>query len=612
MHARHFSLGIFVIASLAGHAAAVPLGTAITYQGQLKHSGVPYAGSADLIFTLYDDVAVGNVVAGPLTLTNVSVVSGLFTVQLDFGAAAYAGAARWLEIQVATPSGNASYAKLTPRQAMTAAPYSLFAAAPWVSSGGNVSYTAGNVGIGTSTPTAKLQIGGTAGTDGIKFPDGTLQVSAATGGSSFWSANGSNIYNNNTGSVGIGTQTPIVSLEVKKTGNTLISGGALGVTADQTPFPAAAGKGVFLTGGNASYGNVFAFNYTTFQPLALVLQAPGGHVGIGTTSPGSPLTVVGSGPDWAVYGQGQTGGIGVAGSASGGAGARGVFGTVGAGGFCGTSGDHYGSGFFGLLGTQNEGVYGYALGAKGVHGVGNNGGYGVYGESDYGSGVYGTSGQYGVYANGSYGVYATGSNTGVYATGQVRGVQGFSTNTSGFSAGVYGSTANAGAGGWGVYSLGAFGATGTKSFQIDHPLDPTNKYLMHYCTEGPEPLNVYRGNATLDAQGQAWVTLPDYFDQINRDPSYQLTAIGKPALALHIDKEIDQNRFLIAGGAPGQKVSWRVEAVRNDLFVRTYGAPVEQDKPQEHRGKYLQPELYRQPKEKGQFYRPATPPNPPQ
>jgi hypothetical protein len=37
----------------------------------------------------------------------------------------------------------------------------------------------GNVGIGTITPTAKLEIGGTAGVDGIKFPDGTLQTTAA-------------------------------------------------------------------------------------------------------------------------------------------------------------------------------------------------------------------------------------------------------------------------------------------------------------------------------------------------------------------------------------------------------------------------------------------------
>ncbi len=40
-------------------------------------------------------------------------------------------------------------------------------------------YDDGNVGIGTAIPTAKLHIGGTAGVDGIKFPDGTLQTTSA-------------------------------------------------------------------------------------------------------------------------------------------------------------------------------------------------------------------------------------------------------------------------------------------------------------------------------------------------------------------------------------------------------------------------------------------------
>jgi len=38
----------------------------------------------------------------------------------------------------------------------------------------------GNVGIGTMEPQAKLHISGTAGTDGIKFPDGSLQTTAAS------------------------------------------------------------------------------------------------------------------------------------------------------------------------------------------------------------------------------------------------------------------------------------------------------------------------------------------------------------------------------------------------------------------------------------------------
>lgn len=38
--------------------------------------------------------------------------------------------------------------------------------------------SSGNVGIGTTSPGAKLEIGGVPGTDGIKFPDGTTQTAA--------------------------------------------------------------------------------------------------------------------------------------------------------------------------------------------------------------------------------------------------------------------------------------------------------------------------------------------------------------------------------------------------------------------------------------------------
>jgi len=38
----------------------------------------------------------------------------------------------------------------------------------------------GNVGIGTNSPGAKLHVSGTPGTDGIMFPDGTIQTTAAT------------------------------------------------------------------------------------------------------------------------------------------------------------------------------------------------------------------------------------------------------------------------------------------------------------------------------------------------------------------------------------------------------------------------------------------------
>jgi hypothetical protein len=63
-------------------------------------------------------------------------------------------------------------------------------------------------------------------------------------------------------------------------------------------------------------------------------------------------------------------------------------------------------------------------------------------------------------------------------------------------------------GGLAVYAQGDLTCVGTKAFQIDHPHDPENKYLKHYCAEGPEPQNIYNGSVTTDAKGYARVPLP--------------------------------------------------------------------------------------------------------
>jgi hypothetical protein len=99
-----------------------PLGSGFTYQGQLRAGGEPVDGTCDLRFWLYDTLA-GGLQVGPLNeITGVQVNGGLFTVQLDFGAGAFAGDARWLQIAVRCPAGSGSYATLSPRQALTAAP----------------------------------------------------------------------------------------------------------------------------------------------------------------------------------------------------------------------------------------------------------------------------------------------------------------------------------------------------------------------------------------------------------------------------------------------------------------------------------------------------------
>ncbi|MBZ5546279.1 MAG: hypothetical protein LAO07_21885 [Acidobacteriia bacterium] len=111
--------------------------------------------------------------------------------------------------------------------------------------------------------------------------------------------------------------------------------------------------------------------------------------------------------------------------------------------------------------------------------------------------------------------------------------------------------------------------------------------------------NVYDGVAVLDAKGEAWVTLPEWFEALNSDFRYQLTAIGRPQPRLYIAQEMAGNRFKIPGGRAGAKVSWMVTGIRQDAYAKAHRIPVEEEKPVAERGHYLHPELFGQPKEKG-------------
>jgi hypothetical protein len=135
---------------------------------------------------------------------------------------------------------------------------------------------------------------------------------------------------------------------------------------------------------------------------------------------------------------------------------------------------------------------------------------------------------------------------------------------------------------------------GSGSFKIDHPLDPENKYLSHSFVESPDMKNVYDGVARLDAKGEAWVSLPEYFEALNGDFRYQLTAIGAPAPRLYVAKEVSQNRFKIAGGRPGGRVSWQVTGIRHDAYANAHRIPVTEDKPSTEQGRYLHPDVYGQ------------------
>lgn len=157
---------------------------------------------------------------------------------------------------------------------------------------------------------------------------------------------------------------------------------------------------------------------------------------------------------------------------------------------------------------------------------------------------------------------------------------------------------------FGVFAQGNLGASGTKSFMIDHPLDPTNKYLKHFSIESNEVLNIYRGTITLNEQGEATVNLPNYFTAINQNISYQLTAVGSPAPGIYIKREADAtNTFVIAGGTANQKICWTVQAERNDAMLQQHpeNKEVEPMKRPGDIGKYIHPELFGQPADKAIF-----------
>src|SRR5262249_13391584 len=135
------------------------------------------------------------------------------------------------------------------------------------------------------------------------------------------------------------------------------------------------------------------------------------------------------------------------------------------------------------------------------------------------------------------------------------------------------------------------------SFKIDHPLDPANKYLYHSFVESPDMMNIYNGVVTTGPDGEATVTLPDYFEALNRDFRYQLTVIGQFAQAL-VGSKIAGHSFTIKTDKPNVEVSWQVTGIRQDAFANAHRIPVEEAKPEIERGHYLRPELFGQPEEK--------------
>ncbi len=124
-----------LVAALSfSRAHADPLATAFTYQGRLGSGGSSASGNYDFSFSMWNAAVGPSQVGATLTNSAVVVTNGYFTVNLDFGAGIFDGTARWLEIGVRT-NGLGSFVVLSPRQALTAAPYAQYSPTAAVAGG---------------------------------------------------------------------------------------------------------------------------------------------------------------------------------------------------------------------------------------------------------------------------------------------------------------------------------------------------------------------------------------------------------------------------------------------------------------------------------------------
>ncbi len=193
-------------------------------------------------------------------------------------------------------------------------------------------------------------------------------------------------------------------------------------------------------------------------------------------------------------------------------------------------------------------ISGYSYGVRGV-GEGGIYAYGVYGR--------------GRYADHNYGGYFTTSKD--------------SPGYAGYFSGDVGSS--------------GFLSTAGSGMKIDHPLDPTNKYLFHNSVQSPEMKTIYDGNITTDNNGYAKVYLPEYFEALNSDFRYQLTVIGDFGQAI-IANEVFNNSFSIRTENPDVKVSWQVTGIRKDAYADSKRTSVEVEKLGQEVGLYQNPGAY--------------------
>ena len=243
---------------------AAPMGTAWTYQGRLIDANSAADGLYDFQFKLFDDPCTGSPIAGPVNEPNLNIIDGYFTAELDFGSGVFDGDSHWLEVGVRPGDSNGVYTKLSPRTELTPVPYALQTRGIFVDD-------AGNVGIGTTTPGAKLEAVGSvmvSGTvDGVDVSNHAANTNAH--------------------------HTPPTTLPP--------SGLAGGDLSGSYPNPS-------VLNDSHTHGDSMVSDNISINNTRLYAPAGAGNVGIGTTEPNSALDVNGTvtataNTAYAVYGK---------------------------------------------------------------------------------------------------------------------------------------------------------------------------------------------------------------------------------------------------------------------------------------------------------------------
>jgi hypothetical protein len=256
-------------------------------------------------------------------------------------------------------------------------------------------------------------------------------------------------------------------------------------------------------------------------------------------------------------------------------------------------GIHGSGGRFGVLGTSegagNYGVYGYADGTGSSALGGGAAAPGAYGAH------LGVTGAGSVAVHGEAAGEGSTAVNGVSHAGRSAGVHGVAYGDE--SAGVLADASPALGASHALWAEGSSHVNGalthsSAGFKIDHPIRPATHYLSHSVVESNERKTVYDGLVTLDGRGRAVVELPEWFEALNNDFRYQLTALGAPSPELHVAEEVRENRFEIAGGVAGGRVSWLITGVRKDAAASAEVLEIEPQKSDAQVGAYLRPELH--------------------